>query len=129
MAKISYESHFKSQREDGRITVSIAAFAEKLRNSEPKLQLPDQLSKETFLAWLKEVKVKYREVLRIPEIISQPSPVRLWTEKRDGYSIEKWEFYPDEYMAVPFLVLIPDGAASMSIDVKLQQQALIDMVK
>lgn len=33
-------------------------------------------------------------------------------EERDGYSVERWEFYPDDYTAVPFLMLIPDGVNS-----------------
>ena len=41
-----------------------------------------------------------------------PPPVRLWREERDGYRLEKWEFYPDDYAAVPFLVLIPEGASA-----------------
>ncbi len=114
MGKISYETHFKSTRADGRLTVSIAAFQEKLRRTEPKLSLPENLTEESFELWHKKVKDKYREVLRMPEITVQPAPVKLSSEKREGYTLEKWEFYPDEFMAVPFLVLIPDGAAKES---------------
>jgi hypothetical protein len=32
--------------------------------------------------------------------------------QRDGYRVEKWEFYPDDYTAVPFLVMIPDGVTA-----------------
>ena len=48
---------------------------------------------------------------------------------------ETWDTFTTEEKQRVFkdiiekVVLIPDGAASMSIDVKLQQQALIDMVK
>ena len=111
MGKISYETHFKSHRPDGRLTVSIAAFREKLVNSKPKLSLPENLTEESFEKWRGEVKAKYRELLRMPEIVAQPRPVKLSSEKREGYRIEKWEFYPDEYTAEPFLVLIPDEAS------------------
>ncbi len=110
MGKISYETHFRSKREDGRLAVSIAAFTEKLRQTEPKLLLPDPLTEENFALWREEVKAKYRELLRMPEIICQAAPVKLSEENRGGYRLEKWEFYPDEYMVVPFLVLIPDEA-------------------
>lgn len=29
---------------------------------------------------------------------------------RDGYTLETWEFYPDDPLAVKTLVLVPDGA-------------------
>jgi hypothetical protein len=87
MGKISYETHFKSHRPDGRLTVSIAAFREKLVNSTPRLALPENLDEEIFKKWREEVKTKYREVLRMPEIIKQPIPIRLFSEKREGYRL------------------------------------------
>lgn len=112
MAKISYETHFKSKRSDGRFTTSLAAFTEKLRNSVPKLSLPEELNADKYFKWRDEVKSKYRELLRMPPIVKQEPPVMLKSEKRDGYTLQKWEFYPDEYTVVPFLVLIPDGASN-----------------
>jgi hypothetical protein len=50
----------------------------------------------------------------MPEITFTEPPRRLSCEARDGYVVEKWEFYPDELTAVPFLVLIPDGARTDS---------------
>ena len=111
MGKISYETHFKSKRADGRHMISLAAFDEKLRNTKPKLALPEDLTKESFEAWRIKVKERYRELLRIPELKKQESPVKLLSEQRDRYRMEKWEFYPDEYTVVPFLVLIPDSAS------------------
>ena len=110
MAKISYETHFKSKRPDGRHTASLAAFTQMLRSTEPKLSLPKDLDRESFYDWQKKVKSKYRELLRIPQIKLQEQPKMLYREKRDGYTAEKWEFYPNEFAVVPFLVLIPEGA-------------------
>lgn len=112
MASISYETHFKSKRADGRFVCSLAAFTEKLREMHPKLSLPEELDEKKYRAWRGAVKEKYRELLRLPEIKRQELPKRLSVAERDGYRVEKWEFYPDEYMAVPFLVLIPDTASS-----------------
>ena len=112
MTKISYESHFKSKRKDGRFVTSFAAFSEKMRNISPRLSLPKSLSLEGYNKWQNEVRAKYRELLRIPPVTLQEPPVLLKTEKREGYWAEKWEFYPDEYTAVPFIVLIPDEASS-----------------
>jgi len=111
MAKLSYETHFRSNRADGRFVCSLAAYMEKLRNTKPELSLPEELTPEIYSAWRKKVKAKYRELLLIPEITKQPDPVKLSSVKRDGYTAEKWEFYPDEYEAVPFIVLKPDNAS------------------
>lgn len=88
---------------------SLAAYRELLCHMQPKLALPEALTEESFKVWRKQVQQKYRELLCMPEFTKQPAPVQLSCEKRDGYRIEKWEFYPDDYTAVPFLVLIPDG--------------------
>lgn len=111
MAKISYETHFKSTRPDGRHVSSLAAYMEKLRHMQPKLSLPQELTVEGYKIWQEQVKSKYRELLCMPEFTEQPKPVKLSSVKRDTYTVEKWELYPDDYEAVPFLVLIPDEAS------------------
>ena len=112
MGKIGYESHFKSKRTDGRHISSLAAFTDMLRSTDPKLSLPEELDRESFLFWQSRVKEKFRELLRMPEIKLQEPPKKLYSEKREGYTAEKWELYPNEYEAVPFLVLIPEGASA-----------------
>ena len=107
---LSYETHFKSNRPDGRFVCSLAAYMEKLRRTKPELALPDELTPEIYEAWRSKVKAKYRELLLIPEITRQPDPVKLSSVEHDTYTAEKWEFYPDEYEAVPFLVLKPHTA-------------------
>lgn len=47
----------------------------------------------------------------MPNPTQQPEPVCLSCIQREGYRVEKWEFYPDDYTAVPFLALIPDHAS------------------
>ena len=111
MAKISYDTHFKSKRSDGRHVASIAAFTDMLRSTEPKLALPEELDRESFFTWQEKVKEKFRELLKIPEITPSEPPKMLYREKREGYTAEKWELYPNSYEAVPFLVLIPDCAS------------------
>jgi len=46
MAKLSYETHFRSNRADGRFVCSLAAYMEKLRNTKPELSLPEELTPE-----------------------------------------------------------------------------------
>ncbi len=111
MDKITYSTHFKSCRNDGRHMGAFAAFSEKMRSTVPSLALPEKLTEDNYFLWRDALKKKYRELLRMPEIKLQDPPVMLSSEARDGYTAQKWEFYPDEYTVVPFLVLIPDGAS------------------
>ena len=109
---LSYEKNFSPRRSDGRFVSTMAAHMEFLRRLKPELALPEELTRESFVCYQDRVKEKLRELLGMPEFTPQPPPVRLWREERDGYRLEKWEFYPDDYAAVPFLVLIPEGASA-----------------
>ena len=106
------KNQFVSSRPDGRFTSSMAAHMEMLRREKPKLSLPENLTKENFPQWNAAVREKLRELLLLPEFTPQPSPVLLSSVQREGYRVDKWEFYPDDYTAVPFLALIPDGASA-----------------
>lgn len=108
---LSYEKNFKSHRPDGRFVSSLAAYMEQLRHWKPELALPQVLTPEKFAAWQKLVSAKLLELLQMPEMTEQPPPRLLNSIKRDTYRVEKWEFYPDDYSAVPFLMLIPDCAS------------------
>ncbi|MBQ4321755.1 MAG: acetylxylan esterase [Oscillospiraceae bacterium] len=104
------KNQFVSSRPDGRFTSSMAAHMEMLRREKPKLSLPENLTKENFPQWNAAVREKLRELLLLPEFTPQPSPVLLSSVQREGYRVDKWEFYPDDYTAASFLALIPDGA-------------------
>jgi len=108
---LTYEKDFKSHRPDGRHVSTLAAHMEMLRNLKPDLSCPENLTEESFKAWQEKVKARCRELLCMPEPTPQPDPVMLSCVQREGYRVEKWEYYPDDYSAVPFLALIPDGAS------------------
>ena len=108
---LTYEEHFKSHRPDGRHVCTLAAHMEMLRNLKPLCSTPKELTPENFAKFQQDVKKYARELLCMPEPTPQPEPVLLYSEQREGYRAEKWEFYPDDYSAVPFLALIPDGAS------------------
>lgn len=114
MGRITYETHFKSKRADGRHTTSYAAYLERMRNTPQSLKLPEKVTYDEFVAWRETVIKKYRELLGMPEFTPQPDPVKLSEAQRDGYRVEKWEHYPDDYSAIPFLMLIPDGTTAAS---------------
>ena len=116
--KISYGTHYASGREDSRHVSTMAAFMERMRNIKPKLSMPGDLSKESFELWRTELQKKVRELLRLDELlcdaVGQPSPKLIERNEREGYTVERWECYPDGYTALPFLVLIPDDAREKS---------------
>ncbi len=108
--KITYETHFKSNRADGRFNSAFAAFMEKMRNTKPLLSLPENITKDEFSVWQNTLKSKVKELLLFPEKPFLPETKKLSSIKRDTYTVEKWEFYPDKYSAVTFLILVPDTA-------------------
>ena len=110
--KISYETHYESKKPDGRYNSSMAAHMAWLRGFKPKLTMPENLTYDEFLIWQKNVKAKAEKLLCMPKFTQQPEPKLLSRVKRDTYTVEKWEFYPDDYSAVPFLILIPDGVTN-----------------
>ena len=63
--KISYETHYKSSRADGRHTATMAAFLERLRNTPAELSMPEDLNAENFEKWRNDLKLKVRELLKL----------------------------------------------------------------
>lgn len=107
---LTYEQHFKSHRPDGRQTATLAALMDMMRRRPGDLNLPEDIDRADFPAWQRQIRRRAGELLALPEATPQPEPVLLSCEKREGYRVEKWEYYPDDYSAVPFLALIPDEA-------------------
>ncbi len=108
----SWEHDFKSHRADGRVTGSLGALYARLHDMTPLLayKAEEMQVPERFREWQVKVKTKLEELLRMPsEEQPQPAPVMLSRDARDGYHLEKWEFYPDRDSAVPVLILRPDG--------------------
>lgn len=101
-----------SDRADGRY-VSTRGFVQYLiRNQQPQLAFDPQFSKQEFLEWQKKVREKMQELMKFPDVTPQPLPKFLSSVKREGYRVEKWEFYPQPGSVVPFLMLIPDGVSA-----------------
>lgn len=110
----TYETHFKSQRADGRHNATLASFMDYLRAFKPALTFDENMTKEQFVPWQRAVRQKAEELLLLPPFTAQPEPKLLSSVQRDGYRVEKWELYPDDFSAVPFLMLIPDEASKAS---------------
>lgn len=105
-AKFSREN-FQSGRADGRFDRSLGFIYDFLRRKKPALSFDKVTTPEEFPAWREKVRVKLRELLRMRDH-AQPEFVLLKDEKREGYRLFHYEFYPEENLAVPFLMLIPD---------------------
>lgn len=110
---LTYEKNF-APRADGRYVCTMAAHMAMLRDRKPRLALPEALTEQTFAAWQAAVKQVLKKQLSLPPVGAQPAPVMLSSVQRDGYRTEKWEFYPDDFTVVPFLVLIPDGVTAQA---------------
>lgn len=108
---LTWEKNFKSSRPDGRYTGTLGAFFAYARSIKPQLGYDREKynTPEKFAAWQAEVREKVKEVLRMPEPTPQPDPKMLKAVPREGYTLEYWEFYPDDFSAVPILMLRPDG--------------------
>ena len=105
----NWEKNYRSKRKDNRHITSNAALREKLCFMEPKLHFSDKINKCDFVAWKEHIGQKLFELLKIPELpTNQPIPNMIWEKQRDGYKTQRWEFYPDEWTAVPVLILLPN---------------------
>lgn len=100
---------FRSDREDGRF-VSTAGFVHAtMKGNPPALAWNPEMPLQEMPAWREAVREKLRELMRFPDVPEQPQPRMLWSEPREGYTLQKWEAYPEPRSVVPYLVLIPDG--------------------
>ena len=111
----TWKNDFQCKRPDGRWIGSLGAMYARLRDLKPALAYDPVACQDpaAFQAWRLKVREKLAELLRMPvEEQPQPAPVMVSSEPRDGYHLERWEFYPDRYSAVPVLLLRPDGLAA-----------------
>lgn len=111
---LSWEKQFSSRRADGRYTGTLAAWMAEMRNLSIRLAFTPECTRspETFRQWQQTVRARLVELLKMPQAKPQPPPRRLSAQPRDGYTVERWEFYPDDYSAVPFLLLRPEPLAA-----------------
>lgn len=99
----------KSDRPDGRFLSSYGIVHEMLKDTHPKFAYRAGMSGDEFEQWQDSVRSAMVTIMKFPEVKNQPDPVCVKTEKRDGYTIEKWEFYPFSKSVSTFLVLKPDN--------------------
>ncbi len=101
-----------SIRSDKRSIRTRGAVEGLMRRNPPRLTFSrDRINADSFPKWQAEMKAAMKMLMHHPEAPAAPAQL-LKRVKRDGYTIEKWESYPLDSTAVPFLVLIPDKVNS-----------------
>lgn len=98
-----------SSRSDGRHISTYGIVHGMLKSTRPKYAYRAGMSKTEFAQWQNGVQEAMKEIMKFPEVAAQPAPVCVKTESRDGYILEKWEFYPLPNAVSTFLVLKPEG--------------------
>lgn len=103
---------WRSERDDGRHRTTEGFVHEYIKDHEPELSFDAGMSGGELEAWQREVKEKLYDLLTFPEFEEeQPEPKQLWSKPRDGYTVQKWEAFPEPKSVVPFLLLVPDQAS------------------
>ena len=76
-----------------------------MRENPPRLTFD---STACFPQWQAEMRQAMTRLMRHPDKAAE-EPRMLWSEPREGYTLQKWVSFPLDSTAVPFLVLVPDG--------------------
>ena len=99
-----------SDRPDGRFISSYAISRQLVKEMRPSCEYRENMNASEFSAWQDSVREGMRRIMKFPTNVEpQPAPAMISSEQRDGYTLEKWEFYPLPDAVSTFLVLKPDG--------------------
>lgn len=99
----------QSDRQDGRFMSTYGVVHAMLSHVKPECAFQPEMTYGEFREWQHKVRKSMQEIMKFPEIKEMPAPKRIGSEQRDGYRLEKWEFYPLPECVSTFLVLIPDS--------------------
>ncbi len=84
-----------------------------LDNIKPKLAFNPAFTQKQAAQWQSRVRAKLRELLHInAKPVKAPIAKRLTDEPREGYRLQRWEFYPQPNYAIKFLLLVPNHATT-----------------
>lgn len=101
----------RSDREDGRMASTYGVAHALLEHTRPALAFDPGFTVDEMRAWQHQVSTAMAALMKHPATEGQPAPRMLWSEQREGYVEQKWEFYPLAECVATFLVLIPDSLA------------------
>lgn len=100
----------QSSRSDGRFSSSYAIAHQLIKNTRPSLAFRPDFTPKEFRRWQDNVAKAMKELMCFPDYRPEKAPVCVSREPREGYTLEKWEFYPLPEAVCTFLVLRPDQA-------------------
>lgn len=98
----------RSKRPDGRDQSTYAIVHGMLQQTTPQYAYRTGMSRKEFKQWQRGVSQAMYHLMQFPEVQNQPAPQCVSSEPREGYTLEKWEFYPFPKAVATFLVLKPD---------------------
>jgi len=101
----------RSHRADGRFTSTAGWVHHRLKTLRPALAFDPRMTADEFLAWKREVRRRLTRLLALPRVSLEPPPKLISDEPRDGYSLQRWELYPEPDSVLPVLLLVPDCAS------------------
>lgn len=101
-----------TNRNDGRFLSTYGVVHTMLKKTTPRYAFHADFTKDEFVAWQQNVCNAMKEIMRHPQLTGQPQPVCIRKEQKDGYRLEKWEFYPLPDCVSTFCILIPDKVKS-----------------
>ncbi len=99
---------FTTDRADGRYVSSRAIAHKMMQNRPPRLHYDANMDSAQMVLWQQDVAQTMARLMKHPEGAVAPAK-KLGQWQRDGYRLERWESYPLEDAAVPYIVLVPDG--------------------
>ena len=99
----------QTTRDDGRYMSSYGIVHNMIRNIQPQHTYHQGMNKKEFLKWQKGISNAMKEIMNFPIIKGQPAPKCIEVKQREGYLLEKWEFYPFPQAVATFLVLKPNN--------------------
>ena len=100
---------FETDRADGKFDRSVGFAMDYLRRMKPAYSFDNVETAEEMPAWRAKVRAKLKELLQVGDDMKRDFRL-LSSEDRDGYRLSRYEFYPEEALAVPILVLEPSCA-------------------
>lgn len=98
----------KTTRADGRFENHAAFARDYVRRMVPEYSFDKVTKAEELPAWRAKVRTKLGELLQIPDPLPRLEFKLLSEEKRLGYRLYRYEFYPEERLVVPILLLVPE---------------------
>ena len=105
---------FRSGRPDGRFLTTPGFVHHRLQALRPKLAFDPSFTREQFDEWKRRVRSRLRRLFALPRLGRLPAPAMVDSQTRDGYTLQRWEIYPEPDSVVPCLMLVPDGASRSS---------------